>query len=49
MNSRLNGKESNSNYYPIPFYLYDSMYECETYEKKIIIIRNINLKTNYLL
>ena len=52
--SKLNVQESNNNYYPIVYNLYDSVYECKNFEyakyknKKCILEKQLSDITNQL-
>ena len=52
--SKLNVQESNNNYYPIVYNLYDSIYECKNFEytkyknKKCILEKQLADITNQL-
>ena len=39
---KLNVIESNANYYPVYYNIYDSMYECKKIEYHNIRIKNVN-------
>ena len=45
--SKLNVQESNNNYYPIVYNLYDSIYECKNFEYKKYKNKKCILESNY--
>ena len=47
MSKKLNVQESNNNYYPIYYNIYDSIYECKKLNIQNIKIKNVYQKSNY--